>query len=233
MSDWRTTPSLDATGALRRPMTTAIEHPKKRRKSIRMPGLLALATAVAILPIAFAVSLSLARVNDLTQLSVFYVTLLVLTLAHRSIFTSPARSTKLSFTDYAVMLPVVLLLSQALGALGYGLLGWHDVAGDIPLRILAPCLVLFALIEELFFRGLVQQRAASAMRPIDAAVLAAGLYGLAMLSRLDAPTAIFGAAMGVGLSALYYKKPSTMLTFGLNAFTKLVCLGLVMLLGTH
>lgn len=233
MSDWRTTPSLDATGALRRPMTTAIEHPKKRHKSTRMPRLLALAAAVAILPISFGLSLILPYTNELTQLSVFYATLLVLTLAHHSIFARPARLTTLSVTDYAVAMPGVLLLGQALGALGYGLLGTHGVGGNIPLHILAPCVVVFALIEELFFRGLVQQRAATVLYPIGAAVLAAGLYGLAALSYVNVPMAVFGLTMGITLSAFYYKKPSVALTFGVNALTKLVCIGLVVLLGAH
>jgi membrane protease YdiL (CAAX protease family) len=198
----------------------ALWHPKSRE----------LAISAAILPVATMISLSLPQTTLFAQTVVFYDAILILGLVYRFVFTldQPLSSTRLNLRGYILAIPLMLVMGQALGALGYILLRHHYPFGDTPLPLVAGATAVFAISEEVLFRGLIQQRAAHTIHPAMAALLSAILYTSFTFGHSSTYLApLFGALMGIVLAITYHRKQNLLLTIAINVSTKLAYIGLV------
>lgn len=187
------------------------------------------AISVAILPVAVMIDLCLPQGNPFGQAVVFYDTILLLTLVYRFMFTldEPLKNSALKLRGYALALPMMAVIGQLLGALGYGLLRNHYAFKNISLPLVTASACVFALTEEMFFRGLVQQRAAKLMHPGMAAALSAILFTVMNIGYGTIYAPLYALCAGVVLSATYFFRQNLILTFTINAMSKLAYVGLL------
>lgn len=188
-----------------------------------------LAIAIAILPVATMINLSLPQVNDFSQAIVFYNAILFLTLVYRFLFTldAPTKRTSLGLKAYALLIPLMIVAGQAFGAIAFGLFHSDYPFAGIPLPMASMCIIFFAFAEEMLFRGLIQQRAAHVLHPVLAAVLSAGLYALFSISLGSVAGFVFALATGAALSTVYFYKENVILTTTMNVTAKLLYIGLL------
>jgi membrane protease YdiL (CAAX protease family) len=189
-----------------------------------------LAISAAILPVAMMITLSLPETSTFAQSVVFYCAILLMGLIYRFMFTldEPVSNSKLKLGGYILALPLSLVIGQALGAAGYGLLRHQYTFGHTALPLVAVASVVFAISEEVLFRGLIQQRAAKVLHPGLAAVLSAVLYAGFTFGHAGSYLApLFGLIMGITLAITYYRKNNLILTIAINAASKLAYVGLM------
>ena len=189
-----------------------------------------LAISVAILPVANMISLSLPQTTSFARTVVFYDSILILGLIYRFMLTldQPVKTTKLTVRGYLTLLPAMIILGQLLGGIGYLMLRHHYSFNHISLPLVAATSVVFAISEEVIFRGLIQQRAEKAMHPIAAAVLSTLLYTAYSFGHgASYLTPLFALLMGSILAFIYYKKQNLVLTICVNAVSKLVYISLL------
>jgi membrane protease YdiL (CAAX protease family) len=188
-----------------------------------------LAIAVAILPIATMVVLSLPQTTTFAQMVVFYDVILVLGLIYRFMFTLdyPVKNTHLSLKEYAFSLSLMAVAGEILGIVSYGMLRHHYVFATTPLPIVAASVAVFAFAEETLFRGLIQQRAAKVMHPWMAALLSTMLFTLTSINTMTVIAPLFSLLLGAVLAVTYYKKQNLVLTGTINVLAKLTYIGLM------
>ena len=188
-----------------------------------------LAISVGILPVANMLVISLPPVTPFVQLTVFYVTILLLTLVYRFMFAleAPLSWSKLQLKGYAFTIPLMVVLGQLLGLLAYALLRHNYPFPTLSVGTVAISAVAFAFTEEMFFRGLVQQQGAKALNPVIAAILSATTFALVAVNHTTIWTPIFALVAGGVLAITYYVKPNLVLTTIINAAYKLTYLGLL------
>jgi membrane protease YdiL (CAAX protease family) len=189
-----------------------------------------LAISAAILPVSLMITLSLPQTSTFAQAVVFYDAILLIGLVYRFMFTldEPLANTRLNLRGYLTALPLMIVIGQAAGVLGYGLLRHQYTFGTTALPLVAATSVVFAISEEVLFRGLIQQRAAKVLHPVVAAALSAILYALFTFGHAGSYLApLFGLIMGIILSTTYYKKQNLILTIAINAGSKLTYIGLM------
>lgn len=188
-----------------------------------------LAISAAIAPVINMIALSLPQTTQFSQTMVYYDSLLVLALIYRFIFTldHPITYTKLTAKGYATLMPLMLVMGQALGALGFVFLRHHYSYGHVSLPLVAASVVVFAIAEETFFRGLIQQRAAQVMHPLTAAILSMVIYTFFSVGHTTILAPVFALISTIVLSLTYYKKQNLILTISINAAMKLSYVGLV------
>jgi membrane protease YdiL (CAAX protease family) len=189
-----------------------------------------LAISAAIIPITMMVTLSLPQTSVFAQVTVFYEALLVLTLVYRYVFTldEPLQNTKLSLRGYATMVPIMLVVGQILGVISYFLLRHHyDFSVHTTLPLVAAASIVFAITEEAFFRGLIQQRANHLLHPALAAVLSLALFVDVSIGHTTILAPLVTAISGVVLVFVYAKKPNLILTIAINAMSKFTYIGLL------
>jgi membrane protease YdiL (CAAX protease family) len=175
------------------------------------------------------VSLSLPQSSTFAQTMVFYGALLLIALVYRFVFTldHPLTYTKVSVKGYATALPMMIVIGEVLGVIGYGLLRNHYIYGHVSLSLIAGCSVIFAFAEEAFFRGLIQQRASLIVNPVLAMLLSVVTYTAVSIDHTTILAPVFALISGIVLSFVYYKKQNILLTFVLNATMKLTYVGLL------
>jgi membrane protease YdiL (CAAX protease family) len=195
------------------------------RRELARPVLISL----AVLPVANIVSSSFITHSVLTRTTIFYVTVLVLAQLYRYFFAldTPLKITKLSARGYAFALPAMVVVGQVLGLIGYAFLRHQYAFSHVSLPLIAVLSVLFAICEEIFLRGLIQQQAARLFHPLIAAIIAASIYIFLALSHQTLLTLGPAIFMGIALSMTYYKKQNLLLTVAMNAAAKLTYIGLL------
>ncbi len=188
-----------------------------------------LAISLAILPVTTMITLSLPQSSDFAQAVVFYDALLLLTLIYRFWFTidEPLPNTSLTARGYGVTLPLMLVVGQLLGTVGYLMLRNFYAYTPTSLPLVAAASVVFAIAEEMLFRGLIQQRAAKIIHPALAAVLSTLLYTFVSISHSTPLVPLFALLSGAVLGFTYYKKQNLMLTITINVMSKLAYIGLL------
>lgn len=189
-----------------------------------------LAISAAIIPVTMMVSLSLPQTSVFAQVTVFYEALLVLTLIYRFVFTldEPVSNTKLSPRGYALALPLMLVIGQALGVISYALLRHHyDFALHTSLPLVAAASIVFAITEEAFFRGLIQQRAKHLLHPALAALLSLAMFVDVSIGHTTVLAPLVAGITGLVLVIVYAKKPNLILTIAINAMAKFTYIGLL------
>ena len=188
-----------------------------------------LAISAAIIPVSMMVVLSIPQTTVFARTSVLYSSILLLGLIYRFAFTveQSVRNTSLTLKGYAFTLPLMIVLGQLLGVIGYGLLREHYIFDNTSLPLVAAAAVVFAIAEETLFRGLIQQRAAEVMHPVLAAVLSAVLFTFVSIDNTTVIVPLFALLLGTVLSFTYYKKQNLLLTITINAAAKLTYIGLL------
>lgn len=196
---------------------------------LRVASARRLAIAAAILPVTMLVALSLPQPDAFTQAGVFYSTILLLVIMCNFSFNfhEPVDFSVLRKRHW-MLLPLMVVLGEALGALGYGVL-YHTsyVFHGLPTALVAVGALIFAVAEEFLFRGLVQEQAAKVVHPITAAVLATLAYTVIYVPHGSVLPVVFAVLSGAVLSGVYYFKQNLVLTTTLNAVMKLSYLGLL------
>ena len=187
------------------------------------------AISMAIIPVANMISASFIPRGSLGQATVLYISLLLLAVLYRFIFTleHPVAKTKLTAKGYALALPLMLVIGQAVGAVGYLFLRNHYPYSGYSLPLVTLVAVVFAFAEEVTLRGLIQQQGSELFHPAVAALATTILYVFLSIDHgtmLTLPVAII---MGIVLSFTYYKKQNLVLTTTINAAAKLAYIGLV------
>ena len=194
------------------------------------------AISAAILPVASMIGMILPKLSVFTTITIYYAAILLLALWYRYSFTlnQSVVSSRMKLKDYALAIPLVGLVGIALGTLGYDLSNNHYDYKGTALLLAGISAIIFAFTEEMFFRGLIQQRASKIMHPILAAILAAVLYGVVGLGmHASYSNIIYALVAGAVLSAIYFKKQNLLLTTTANAAMKIVYLGLLTTLIVH
>ena len=188
--------------------------------------------AVSIIPLAMLVGLSLPKTNAFQQTTNLALIFLVLGLTYQYLFTIdyPLERTRLRLTrqGYLFAIPLMVVLGQALGLLGYGLLRQQYDFRGTSLIFVALGAVVYAIAEEILFRGLIQQKAMQLCHPAIAAAVTTLLYAsLTVGHRGGILTPVFGLILGAVLSVIYYRKQNILLTMTINISAKLTYIGLV------
>jgi len=184
-----------------------------------------LVISVTVLPVANLLILALPTQPAFTQSVIFYDTLLLLSLIYRYWFSidQPVNRTSLKLKNYLLLLPLMIIIGQVLGFIGYGLLRHHfafNHQGSLWLISLAA--IIFAFTEEMLFRGLIQAEAMKIMSKVLAGILSAGLYAVLFIDHTSLLPFLFGLIAGSVISAVYYLKPNLVLTTTINASMKLI-----------
>jgi len=188
-----------------------------------------LAISASILPAANMVNLALPQNTVLAQTVVFYSSLLILALVYRFMFAldQPIEKSKLGKRGYLTILPLMILVGQLLGVIGYFMLRHHYSFSITPLPLLAACSIIFAFTEETFFRGLIQQQGSMVLNPALAALLSLIVFTSATIGHVTILSPLFALIAGLVLVTTYFKKQNLILTITINAVAKLVYIGLV------
>jgi membrane protease YdiL (CAAX protease family) len=187
-----------------------------------------LAISAAILPLALMVNLSLPHTSVFVQTTVFYITILLLTLIYGYLFALdvPVKVSALG-KKYVILLPFMVVVGEILGLVGYSFLYHHYALHSTSLALVAAVSVVFAIAEEMFFRGLLQQQASKLLHPGVAAALSVVAYTFMGVSHGTILTALFALIAGIVLSTTYYFKQNLVLTTTINACMKLTYVGLI------
>lgn len=189
----------------------------------------ALALSAAILPVATMIAISIPPTTPLIQSMVYYYSILVLALVYRFIFTldMPLSYTKLTAKGYIGALGLMAVIGELLGLLGYALLRHNYTFHASAWPTVLVSAAVFGITEEIFFRGLIQQRASQIMSPAVAAILTTLLYTVVSIGHITVWAPLFSLLLGGVLSFIYYKKQNLLLTITANVVTKLTYIGLL------
>jgi membrane protease YdiL (CAAX protease family) len=137
------------------------------------------------------------------------------------------QSSRVGLRGYAQSLPTMIVAGQLLGLVGYGLLRSHYNFHDTLTPIVAAAAVIFALAEEIVFRGLIQQQAMYIMKPLYAGAMSTAIFGALTVGQGLPWAPLFGIVLGASLSYIYAHKPNILLTWVVNIACKLTFLGLL------
>lgn len=186
-----------------------------------------IATAAAIIPVSFMVVISLPQITDFTRAVCLYSSILLLSLVYRYLFIHDSPDTKQQTLStfrgsigFLSALPQAIVIGQVLGGLAFILLPHVQPFSDVPIGLVLAVTVVFALIETVFFQGLLQSTAARTMSPRLAAILAAVLF-ISLSSITSLNTLIVNVLAGGSFAFLYYAKQNTLLTMLANVVMKL------------
>jgi membrane protease YdiL (CAAX protease family) len=196
--------------------TVAIKYEKYRKLSI----------SIAIVPIVHLFNLSAPQDDLLLRTVIFYSLLLLLTLTYRYLFTleAPKKPTSLSAI---IALQALLIIMIIIGQWQSEALQTYFPFGIDSTSLTVFIFILFAIIEEAYFRGLVQANAISEVGKKSSVIIATLLFGFSFLGP-DMPLAlIFGIISGLLLSLLYVIRRSLILNIAANMLSKLLLIGLL------
>lgn len=196
----------------------------------RVPSVRKTAVSVAIIPAALMVGLAMYRTESFEQSLALYDALLALAMAYRLIFgfayRAPAEK-RWSWRQYGQWLPFFVVGGMGLALIGYYVLRGTQPLTGVPLTVAAPGLALFAITEELLFRGIIQR---SAMRELPAnwAVLIPVLcYTTLTLPQGSVAVTLFAFLASTVLSVSYRFVPNLLCTTAMNLSMKLLFLALI------
>lgn len=195
--------------------------------ALRDKKLRVVAIAVSVLPITNFICMAFPQTNTFNQALIFYCTMLLLAIVYRYMFIKDKsiRLKKLKFKNRSLFILSSIVMGVVLGALTYGLVRDQYQFIGTPLSTLAVALIVFAIAEELLFRGLIQEGVAKTVNSRFAAISTAILYTAAAIPLGITTMTFIVLISGVVLSAIYYLKHSLMLTITTNLIGKFVLLG--------
>lgn len=196
--------------------------------ALQVEKLRKLALSAAIVPTAMLVLLTLPQQDAFARSAEFYDVILLLALVYGRMFAMGKSRSMLSLKKkYLILLPLMVVIGQVLGAAGFGMLRGQYPYQGTPLALVASTAVIFAIAEELLFRGLIQEYARKVVHPVTAAVITSLAY--AVMFAVHGSIMPFGYAVlaGVVLCGIYYFKQNLLLTMTANIAMKLSFIGLM------
>lgn len=185
------------------------------------------AISLAVVPCALMVSVVLSPATVFEQSLLLYDTLLVLAVSYRLLFGfgGPAIARTRTWQTYWLQFPACVIVGQLLGGAGYLLLKHHNQYSGVALNVLIPGAILFAITEEVVFRGVIERSAATEFSrwwailvPVAAYTALAALQGNLFITA-------FAALSSLTLSAIYAVQPDLLLTTTTNITMKLLFIG--------
>lgn len=193
------------------------------------PAARKVAISLAIIPTANSVTASVLPKSVIGSTVVFYAVILAMALIYRYVFTLeyPTLKTQLKGKGYALGLPLMVVVGQIMGLIGYAFLRHHYPYTGYSLPLICLAAIVFAFAEETLLRGLIQQQGEILFHPLAAALSTTVLYVFLVLDHSTLLTLPVATLFGGLLSFVYYKKKNLLLTFTLNAAAKLAYIGLV------
>ena len=188
-----------------------------------------LSVSLAILPVAYMATSSFTTHNAFQKAAVFYGLLLVLTLVYRYLFTleDDVERSRLKLRGHAFGLPLMLIMGEVAGVVGYAFLRHQYPYGHISLPLVAIASIVFAITEEMLLRGLVQKEAEKVVTPSAAVGLASVLYAALAFNSQTLLSIGPAIVMGVVLALVYKFKQNLLLSIAINAAAKLTYIGLI------
>lgn len=188
-----------------------------------------LALSATILPLASMICLVLPKTSYFTKTVVFYDSILILALIYRNIFLrdGPNEKGRIKLKNYAIYIPLMIILGQALALLGYAMLRHYYFFYGVSLPLVFAFVGIFAYSEEIFFRGLIQLRGSQVIHPAVAAVLAVAMFVLATIDHSTALIPLYALILGTVLSLTYYFKQNLILSGTINLIAKVGYVGLM------
>lgn len=138
-----------------------------------------------------------------------------------------AKKYRLTMKQLPHVLPLMIIIGETLGAAGYELLRHQYGYAGTSLPLVASVAVVFAITEELFFRGLIQRQAMKLTNRTAAIALTVIIYIAATIGIGSLLPLAFGALSAATLSTIYSYKRNLLLTTTTNVAMKLTYVGLV------
>jgi membrane protease YdiL (CAAX protease family) len=193
-----------------------------------------LAISLAILPTSTLVTHFLTQPTKFGGMLEFYSIVLLLAVACGAIFHGHEPVLGKPFKwHYSYLLPLMALIGAGLGALGYFVMkSQYQFSGD-PRKTLIVSAVVFAIAEELLFRGLIQKLSTKLLNPVISISLVTLIYVLISMSRYSFLPAFYAGIVCVALCLVYAKSQNILLTMTLNAASKISYLLVFALMGIH
>ena len=197
--------------------------------AVRHKHMRSLMLVINIIPLSLLATLGIQQSSAFVYTVTFYICMGLLTGAYLWLLSGwkVIRKQLINIRARLLLLPLALIAGQLLGVISFGLT-LPDNADYY--RSILPWLCigapLFALIEELLFRGLLQEQAARLMHPAVAAGVSALLFAVVTMG---AQPWGFASALisGATLSFMFLKTHNIILNTVLNATSKLFYLGLI------
>lgn len=186
--------------------------------------------AAAVLQIATLLILCLPQKDYFTQTVIFYAVILILSLIYRYLFTLDVPRSKTAIglpLFYLVLLPCMLVTGQIFGVWQYLALHTHFPFHDVPLALMATAYIFFGVVEEIYFRGLLQATSIREMGSAQSVILSTVLFSVSFLNSATLWGPAIGLAMGLSLSLMYVFRRNLVLTIVANASAKILFLWLV------
>lgn len=188
-----------------------------------------ISTSLAILPVVQMVASSFIFPNAFVRVTILYSVLLLLTLVYRYLFTldAPREHSRLQLKGHAFGVPLMLVLGEAVGVLGFFFLRNDYPFAHVALPVVCLAMIVFAFAEEMFLRGLVQKQAEDVVKPWFSMALTSVLYACLAFTTTTLLSIGPALAMGVVLALVYRYKHNLLLSVTINAAAKLTYVGLV------
>lgn len=196
--------------------------------ALRLQKVRQLALSAAIIPTAMLISLGVQQQDAFARSAEFYDVILFLALIYGDMFSiTKARGVLSLKKKYLVLLPLMVMVGQVLGAVGFGMVHGQYPYTEAPLALVAGSAVIFGIAEELLFRGLIQHQALKVVHPVVAAVIASLAYAVVFAVHGSIMPFAFSVIAGGVLSGIYCFKQNLLLTTVANVAMKLVFVGLM------
>jgi membrane protease YdiL (CAAX protease family) len=188
-----------------------------------------LALSATILPLSTSISLIMPKSSYSTKTVIFYDSILILALIYRNIFLrdGPNENGRLKLKNYAIYIPLMIIIGQALALLGYAMLRHYYFFYGVSLPLVFAFAGIFAYTEEIFFRGLIQLRGSQVIHPFTAAILAVAMFTLATIDHSTGLIPLYALILGTVLSLTYYFKQNLILSGTTNLVAKVGYVGLM------
>lgn len=186
--------------------------------------------SVAVLPVIHLFNLSVPQDNLLLRTVIFYSLLLLLTLTYRYLFTLEAPKKQIRLSTI-IAFQLILLAVIFIGLWQYQAIQTYFPFGIDSAIITTLLFILLAIIEESYFRGLVQANALTEANKTSSIVIATTLFGFSFIGP-DMPWALLlGLLFGLLLSVLYAKRRNLVINIAANMAGKLLLIGLLVAIG--
>ncbi len=194
--------------------------------AIKYENLRKLSISIAILPIIHLFNLSVPQQDLFLRTVIFYSLLLLLSLTYRYLFTIDAPKKRITLGSI-IAFQSLLIIMIVIGQWQYEALQTY-FSFDIDSNSLTLFMfILFAVIEEAYFRGLVQANAIMEVGRKSSIAIASLLFGFSFMGPDMPLSLILGVIFGVLLSILYAVRRNLILNIFANMLGKLLLIGLI------
>jgi membrane protease YdiL (CAAX protease family) len=197
--------------------------------ALRYDKMRKLALSAAVLPLALMVmAVYPYNPNPFYRTWVEYDVMLLLALMYTYLFKEKrAKKYKIKMKQLPQVLPIMIVIGEVLGVVGFSLLRHQYGFTGVSLLLLVPMVIVFALTEEMLFRGLIQRQAAKHINRVFAVLLTVAIYAAATIGMGSTLPLLFGIISATVLGAIYANKQSLVLTTTANIAMKLTYVGLI------